>query len=323
MSFQLLSLSPSLRRSTCPPPGENTLFAPSQSIRALVSGAGLSHVSICFQDIQNSISFTMLSVDTLDVDIDRTTRSWSISTSSWECPRQLAQLPIRIVLDFVTHKQFDCFLFALSYVRFIDGRSSLGIFSLSLAKAREIVMVEDDESSIETLSTHFVIMRTIPGDKCSVHTLPVELISLIFIPYIAVQIPELWRDPRFPLGPSFFHNRDNHHPQMASWLTRAKSSGIALALAVRTTPYLFCRSAPLLRSVQIDNCQRLTVTPEFNAGFGLPSVYQYLLSVLLSRRDTLSFGWTTVLSKTAVTFSHLTSLQVTLITDHSRKSTYR
>ncbi|KAJ7464957.1 hypothetical protein B0H11DRAFT_2240385 [Mycena galericulata] len=243
------------------PPGDPSLFAPSQSIRALVAGAGLSHVSIRFQNIQNSVSFTMLSVDTLDADIDRTTRSWSITTSSWECPRQLAQLPIRIELDFATNKQLDCFLFALSYVRFIDGRSSLAILSLSLSKAHEIVMVEDDESPVKTLSTHFVIMRTIPRDKCSVHTLPVELVSLIFLHCtpsgrhrfetpllllricarwreIAIQTPELWRDPRFPLGPSFFRNRDNHHLQMASWFGRAKSSAIALSLVVRPPYYL-------------------------------------------------------------------------------------
>ncbi|KAJ7464954.1 hypothetical protein B0H11DRAFT_1922375 [Mycena galericulata] len=239
-------------------PGEPSLFSPSQSIQAFVSGAGLSHVSIRFQDIQNSISFTMLSVDTLDADIDRTTRSWSISTSSWECPRQLAQLPIRIVLDFVTHKQFDCFLFALSYVRFIDGRSSLGIFSPNLGQARDIVVADTDgASSVETLSQHFVSMRGAPGDKCSVHTLPVELISLIFLHCassdnhrdriatpllllricsfwraIAVQTAELWRKPSLALGPSYLADRDNYHLQVASWLTRAKSSPITLYLVL-------------------------------------------------------------------------------------------
>ncbi|KAJ7464966.1 hypothetical protein B0H11DRAFT_1922387 [Mycena galericulata] len=394
------------------PPGDPSLFAPSQSIRALVAGAGLSHVSIRFQNIQNSVSFTMLSVDTLDADIDRTTRSWSITTSSWECPRQLAQLPIRIELDFATIKQLDCFLLALSYVRFIDGRSSLAILSLSLAKAHEIVMVEDDESPVKTLSTHFVIMRTILGDKCSVHALPVELISLIFIHCtpsgrhrfeipllllricsrwrdIAVQTPELWRDPRFTLGPSFFRNRDNHHFQMASWLTRAKSSGIALALTVRNAPHLpdqtfnlaqdnpsffsrvrtlrlsssgsqlrhffegaalpvlqtlylliengpahlavpFCQSAPLLRSVQIDNSQRLAPAPQFEAGFVTAFPWSQLTVLIIQTVIGISV-WIPVFSqctsletghfvvkkdyrryrKTAVTFRNLISLRVT------------
>ncbi|KAJ7464950.1 hypothetical protein B0H11DRAFT_1922371 [Mycena galericulata] len=252
-------------------PGEPSLFSPSQSIQAFVSGAGLSHVSIRFQDIQNSISFTMLSVDTLDADIDRTTRSWSISTSSWECPCQLAQLPIRIVLDFVTHKQFDCFLFALSYVRFIDGRSSLGIFSPSLGQARDIVVANTDgASSVETLSQHFVNMRGAPGDKCSVHTLPVELISLIFLhctPFgchrfetpllllricsrwriIAIQTPGLWRNPSFVVGLPYLGHRDNHSSQMALWLARAKSAAITLSLAVDEEEYLPHETFDLVR----------------------------------------------------------------------------
>ncbi|KAJ7464931.1 hypothetical protein B0H11DRAFT_1922354 [Mycena galericulata] len=138
------------------PPGDPPLFGPSQSIQAFVSGAGLSsHVSILLQDTQNSISFTMLNVDTLDADIDRITRSWSISTSSWECPRPLAQLPIRIELDFTTLKQLECFLFALSSVRSIEGRSSLGIFSPNLGQGFvNMRRTPEDKSSVKTLGRH-------------------------------------------------------------------------------------------------------------------------------------------------------------------------
>ncbi|KAJ7432497.1 hypothetical protein B0H11DRAFT_2260572 [Mycena galericulata] len=240
--------------------GTTSLF-PSKSVRAFVSGIGFSYLSIRFQDVSDN--FLLLpSVDTIDdANIDRLNLSWSVSPRYWICSRDLPNSLIDIQLRFATLKQLETYLFALSYVRYIHGLSSMSLLSSSLAKARSIVTTADD-SYLETLSDTFMDMRIIRGHKRTVNDLPTEVMSHIFlhcatskdrpprftIPLlllrvcsmwriVAIGTPWLWRRPSFPLGPCFFADRDNHLIQMAFWLTRARSSSISMSLAVDDAQY--------------------------------------------------------------------------------------
>ncbi|KAJ7432490.1 hypothetical protein B0H11DRAFT_2260564 [Mycena galericulata] len=240
--------------------GTTSLF-PSKSVRAFVSGIGFSYLSIRFQDVSDN--FLLLpSVDTIDdANIDRLNLSWSVSPRYWICSRDLPNSLIDIQLRFATLKQLETYLFALSYVRYIHGLSSMSLLSSSLAKARNIVTTADD-SYLEDLSDTFIEMRMIRRHTRTMNDLPTEVISHIFLHCAATQdrpdrfaIPllllqtcsrwriiaigtaSLWRGPSFALGRRYFADRDNHLTQMACWLSRAKSSSISLSLAVDDAPY--------------------------------------------------------------------------------------
>ncbi|KAJ7432486.1 hypothetical protein B0H11DRAFT_2260560 [Mycena galericulata] len=240
-------------------PGTTSLF-PSKSVRAFVSCADLSYLSIRLEDVSDN--FLLLpSVDTVDdANIDRPNLSWSVSTRYWTCSRDLPKGLIDIHLRFATLKQLETYLFALSYVRYIQDLSSMGLSS-SLAKARSIVTTADD-SYLKDLCDTFIEMRMIRSHACTMNDLPTEVISHIFLhcaaaqdlPHrfaipllllqtcsrwriIAIGTASLWRGPSFALGTRYFADRDNHLAQMALWLTRAKSSSISLSLAVDDAPY--------------------------------------------------------------------------------------
>ncbi|KAJ7488574.1 hypothetical protein B0H11DRAFT_2230107 [Mycena galericulata] len=240
--------------------GTTPLF-PSQSVRAFVSCAGLSHLSIRLEDVHDN-SLLLPSVDTVDdASIDRPNLSWSVSTRCWTCSHDLANGLIDIQLRFATLKQLETYLFALSYVRYIQDLSSIGLLSSSIAKARNIVTTADD-SYLKDLCDTFIEMRMIRSHACTMNDLPTEVISHIFlhcaasqdrpdrfaIPLlllqtcsrwriIAIGTASLWRGPYFALGRRYFADPDNHLTQMALWLSRAKSSSICLSLDVDDAPY--------------------------------------------------------------------------------------
>ncbi|KAJ7432481.1 hypothetical protein B0H11DRAFT_2260554 [Mycena galericulata] len=276
-------------------PGTTSLF-PSKSVRAFVSCADLSYLSIRLEDVSDN--FLLLpSVDTVDdANIDRPNLSWSVSTRYWTCSRDLPKGLIDIHLRFATLKQLETYLFALSYVRYIQDLSSMGLLSSSLAKARSIVTTADD-SYLKDLCDSFIEMRMIRSHACTMNDLPTEVISHIFlhcaasqdrpdrfaIPLlllqtcsrwriIAIGTSSLWRGPSFALSRRYFADRDNHLKQMALWLSRAKSSSISLSLAVDDAPYtsheifdvaryspsLFCRVQTLrISSPQSQLCNLL------------------------------------------------------------------
>ncbi|KAJ7922102.1 hypothetical protein B0H13DRAFT_2317704 [Mycena leptocephala] len=206
-------------------------FEPPVTIR--ISGVGIK-------------ALTLHDLDTInDAEIDRTALSWTVRPGS----RHRAQLPTRLELRFATLRLLESFLFALSYVRYTASTSN---HSVSIVKARRVVLAEADDSYLDNLSEIFLDMRASPADNCLIHSLPLKsypLSSSSALPKIrlgvcsrwrtiATETAGLWRIPSFALGPSFFGHRDNHHAQMALWLARAKSSAIILSLTVEDVQYL-------------------------------------------------------------------------------------
>ncbi|KAJ7658374.1 hypothetical protein DFH06DRAFT_1327652 [Mycena polygramma] len=229
-----------------------SLFADSQSVCVEISGAGLSRVSVSVHDIEGTVAYQMHNVDTLKAVTNRPGLSWSIENQD--------QPPIRVELCFATLRRLETFLFALSFVRYTNGSSSMAISSVGLSRTSRAIAAADD-AYLGILSESFVSIRGIPRVKCPISRLPFELVSYILLlcaPHrpadrlvaplrwlqvcsrwrtIASDTAGLWREPVFTLSRSFFAARGNHEAQLTTWMRRAKSS-IKLSLIVGDAQYL-------------------------------------------------------------------------------------
>ncbi|KAJ7818879.1 hypothetical protein B0H13DRAFT_1922015 [Mycena leptocephala] len=117
-------------------------------------------------------ALTLHDLDTInDAEIDRTALSWTVRPGS----RHRAQLPTRLELRFATLRLLESFLFALSYVRYTASTSN---HSVSIVKARRVVLAEADDSYLDNLSEIFLDMRASPADNCLIHSLPPEMYPL-------------------------------------------------------------------------------------------------------------------------------------------------
>ncbi|KAJ7836934.1 hypothetical protein B0H13DRAFT_2368459 [Mycena leptocephala] len=191
---------------------------------------------------------TVLNVDTVKaVHIDKETRSWTLTAEG-----------SRITLCFDTVRIFNAFLFAICFSRWFHPCTPAPAIMDYLSKARHALVSEPDHHYLITLSRIFVEMRAkVFRARCRIDSLPVEVMSLIFLfcneelspplllsqvcsrwRTIATETPRLWRTPSFVLGLPFFRNRDSHQAYMAAWLERAGVIPVSLSLTVPDIEYL-------------------------------------------------------------------------------------
>ncbi|KAJ7639681.1 hypothetical protein DFH06DRAFT_1335356 [Mycena polygramma] len=226
-----------------------------KDVAVTIFAAGLSFVSLHLEVLdnkgENAEVFSLPDVDTLSAVVDPQTPAWTLSHSRGSPPQT-----VRTKLLFPHRKYMDGFLFALSYVRFLDSHASCRI---------PLHETPSSETQVKSLPTKgFFGLQEDRYTQASIHTFPVEVLSNVFLflpassnlpsrsesPLLLMQICSLWRDvamgtselwqsPTFALGPSFFRRGDgNSCSQISLWLQRAKSSCIALSLAFLNSEYL-------------------------------------------------------------------------------------
>ncbi|KAJ7033287.1 hypothetical protein C8F04DRAFT_1261099 [Mycena alexandri] len=211
-----------------------------------ISGAGLSCTTLRVHGRGSDMPKILHILSDSDITINKQTLTWAASMGRHQPMYELR---------FTTLRLLEAFLFALSFVRYLNAKT---IPSGGLAAARRVVMTAADHRYLQDLSDIFLDLRTTHAEvKCPIHRLPVELVSEIFLfcpppngrparlelpllllhvcakwRAVAANTSGLWRTASFTLGCSFIDHQGNHHAQMASWLARAKAPTASLSITV-------------------------------------------------------------------------------------------